>query len=69
MLIFALILGFMIIDPSYILFLIGLEICYKLVPKLTLSDKNWAKKGSKMVKKMPSVKPPCQNTIFDPIFA
>ena len=38
--IFILILGFRVTKPSYIPFLIGLKICYKVVPKLTLSDKN-----------------------------
>ena len=38
--IFVLILGFRVSNPSYISFLIGLKISYKLVPKLTLSDKN-----------------------------
>jgi hypothetical protein len=38
--IFAFILGFRVINSSYITFLFGLKISYKLVPKLTLSDKN-----------------------------
>ena len=38
--IFVLILGFRVTNPSYIPFLIGLKITYKLVPKLTLLDKN-----------------------------
>jgi hypothetical protein len=38
--IFAFILGFRVVNFSYITFLFGLKISYKLVPKLTLSDKN-----------------------------
>ena len=38
--IFVLILGFRVTSPSYISFLIGLKITYKLVPKSTLWDKN-----------------------------
>ena len=38
--IFALILGFMIINLSYILFLINLKISYKSIPKSFLLDKN-----------------------------
>ena len=40
MLIFALILGFMIINLGYIPFLISLKISYKSVPKSSLLDKN-----------------------------
>ena len=47
--IFVLILGFRVTNLSYIPFLIGLKISYKLVLKSTLLDKNWAKGGSKMV--------------------
>ena len=54
--IFVLILRFRVTNPSYISFLIGLKISYELVPKSTLLDKNWVKKGSKMVKKMPGMK-------------
>ena len=56
--IFALILGFRVANPSYIPFLFGLKICHKLVPKSTLSDKNWAKRGLKMIKKMATVNAP-----------
>ena len=49
MFIFVLILGFRVTNPSYIPFLIGLKITYELIPKSTLSVKNWAKKGLKMV--------------------
>ena len=38
--IFALILGFIIINPSYIPFLIGQKISYELVPELFLLNKN-----------------------------
>ena len=38
--IFALILGFKIINLSYISFLIDSKISYKSVPKLSLLDKN-----------------------------
>jgi hypothetical protein len=38
--IFILILGFGVVNPSYIPFLIGSKISYELVPKLTLWDKN-----------------------------
>ena len=49
--IFALILGFMIINPSYIPFLIGLKISFKSIPKSFLLDKNKAKMVLKMIQK------------------
>jgi hypothetical protein len=38
--IFILILGLWVTNPSHIPIFIGLKICYKLVPKSTLLNKN-----------------------------